>query len=150
MKPIKLDIDPDRLAALRATYNPAAMTAAEVQSLAAIVPRFGPWNEGIAKTFYEPTGPMQGKDRERCLIALLASDGAALSLVIHVYRGLMEGLSPKEVVQIVGLVACYTGLPKLTFGIEVLHRAFRVLEGLAATESRLPGAVISALVQEFL
>lgn len=146
MKP-KLTLDPDRLAALRAAYTPEAMSAAQAGTLTAMVPRFGPWNDGIVRTFYDPAGPMKAQDRERCLIALHLASGPPVSLAIHVYRGLMEGLTPEEMVQMVGLVACYAGLPRLTSGLEVLHRTFRALEALAAAEPRGPGAIVPGLVR---
>ena len=58
------------------------------------------------------------EDRERCLVAVLASREAGLALAIHVYIALMEGVSPQEIAHILLLVGIYSGIDHLTGGLK--------------------------------
>jgi alkylhydroperoxidase/carboxymuconolactone decarboxylase family protein YurZ len=149
MKDIGTILAEDRLGALRAAYDHDAMTAAEVQVVSTVVPQFRGWNEEIARTFYQRPETLAPRDRERCLIALITCSGPPVSLALHIYWGLMEGLSVAEVVQTIGLAGCYGGLPKASFGIEVSCRVLKALGELPATGDLKPPAVLSALVREF-
>lgn len=146
MKDLASVLAPERLRALREAYVPGQMTAANVRAVAAAAPRLGPWNEEVGRTFYDPSGPLAPADRERCLIALTASMGFAIPTAIHMYWGLMEGLSVEEIAQIVGLVGCYAGLPRISFGLEMAHRTLTVLNDTASPLD--PASIVTALIAE--
>jgi alkylhydroperoxidase/carboxymuconolactone decarboxylase family protein YurZ len=116
---------------LRAAYDPSVMRAAMLETIVRSYPPLDEWNRAIASTFYGETSPISARDRERCLIALLTQSGAELSLAIHVYWGLMEGMPVAEVAHTIGLAASYSGVPRLAFGLPLLER---VLTRLAAVD----------------
>jgi alkylhydroperoxidase/carboxymuconolactone decarboxylase family protein YurZ len=70
---------------------------------------------------------MQPKDRERCLIAVLASRDAGLNLAIHIYVGLMEGLSPQEIADVIFLGGIYTGVDRISDGLAAEMRTLDTL-----------------------
>jgi alkylhydroperoxidase/carboxymuconolactone decarboxylase family protein YurZ len=141
-------LDDRQLARLRVAYAPPVMRTAMLNAIAVGYPPLLPWNEAIAKTFYDDPEPLSAANRERCLIALLTHTGPQLSLAIHVYWGLMEGLSVAEVCHIVGLAACYGGVPRLALGLPVVERTLRVLSTLegAQVDSQ---SVLLTLVSEY-
>jgi alkylhydroperoxidase/carboxymuconolactone decarboxylase family protein YurZ len=124
-------LDEVQLQQLRAAYDPAVMRAAMLEAIGRTYPPLDEWNRAIAATFYGDDGPIAPRDRERCLIALLTQSGPELSLAIHCYWGLMEGLTVPEVSHTIGLAASYAGVPRLAFGLPLLER---VLTRLAAIE----------------
>jgi len=149
MKDLGAILEAERLGALRAAYDHDAMIGANVRAVARMVPRLGAWNEEIGRTFYGRSGPLAPADRERCLIALIGSTGPALPLAVHMYWALMEGVGVEEIVQIVGLAACYGGLRQLALGLEVLDRMLRLMNEMAAKSRRDPDAVLEALLRAF-
>ena len=87
----------------------------------------------IRVEFYDlSTRAMTPKDRERCLIAILASRDAGLNLAIHIYLGLMEGLSAPDIAEILFLSGAYTGVDRLSDGLVVEWRTLDVLRQLAS------------------
>src|SRR5581483_5047645 len=52
-------------------------------------------NDGVAH--------VTAANRERCLVTLLAAHGNAFQLAVHVYVGLMEGITPEELADLVFL-----------------------------------------------
>lgn len=136
------------LAKLRQAYDPAVMSAANVGALATAYPPLGPWAAETAGTFFERPGPLSAKDRERCVIAFLALTGPPMSLGVHVYWGLMEGLGVDEICHVMALAACYGGLPKVAQGLIVVEKLARQLAVIAQTEDCGPRRVLTALVEE--
>ena len=63
--------------------------------------------------------PMSAQDRERSIIAILASTETdpGLLLAVHFYWGLAVGLAPKDIAETLLLVATYSGLPHWTVSI---------------------------------
>lgn len=130
MQDLRRILSDTRLADLRAAYEPNVMRAAMLQTIVEGYPPLDEWNRSIASTFYGETSPISPRDRERCLVALLSQTGQRLSLAIHVYWGLMEGLNVAEVCHSVGLAACYGGVPRLADGLPVIDRVLQVLQQL--------------------
>jgi hypothetical protein len=147
MKDIRTLLDAERLLALRDAYDHDEMAAANVKAVATLAPQLGRWNEEIARTFYDKSGPLAPAQRERCLITLIGYTGSPMSMAIHVYWGLMEGISVDEIVQIVGLVGCYGGLPKSASGLDVAYRTLSVLDEIDG--ERRSSSVVTALIREF-
>jgi ubiquinone/menaquinone biosynthesis C-methylase UbiE/alkylhydroperoxidase/carboxymuconolactone decarboxylase family protein YurZ/uncharacterized protein YbaR (Trm112 family) len=74
-----------------------------------------------------PRTALSVRDRERCLIALLASRGADRNLALHIYIALMNEISPEEIAHILFLAGIYTGVDNLAKG---LAAEVKVLEAL--------------------
>jgi alkylhydroperoxidase/carboxymuconolactone decarboxylase family protein YurZ len=137
----------EQLQALRGDYDAEAMVAANVQAVSALVPQFASWNQAVGETFYGPRSPLAPAERERCLVTLLIQQGSPVPLAIHMYWALMEGVEVDELVQIVGLTACYAGMPRLAFGLQTLQRLLLVLAGARPTGG--PSAMVSTIVGAF-
>ena len=111
-------------------------------------PPLASWSQSIDATFYAPPEPMTPSDRERCLIAMLTCTGAALPLGIHMYWGLMEGLSLNEIASIAALAAVYAGVPKLVTGFAVMEIVAKTLRDLGEGDALGPAQVVAALVTQ--
>ena len=111
---------------LRKAYRPEDAVQILSSGMPALDDRTAKYIDAIRKAFYEGTA-MQPKDRERCLIAVLASRDAGLNLAIHIYLGLMEGLSPGEIADIIFLGGIYTGVDRISDGLAAEMRTLTVL-----------------------
>lgn len=99
-----------------------------------------------------PRSRLSAADRERCLIALLASQRTDFTLAVHVYLALMEGVSPEEIANVLLLAGIYSGADSFNSGLKVLEKAMEALEALAASKDREQlkiGAVFTKLVAVF-
>jgi alkylhydroperoxidase/carboxymuconolactone decarboxylase family protein YurZ len=105
----------------------------------------------IRKAFYDGgAGSMSAKDRERCLIAILASRDAGLNLALHVYCGLMEGLSPQEIADVIFLGGIYTGVDRISDGLAAEMTTLTVLAHTAVPPmSCTVSQVVQALIAAF-
>jgi alkylhydroperoxidase/carboxymuconolactone decarboxylase family protein YurZ len=148
MKELGAVLGDEALIRLRGAYRPEQMAAANVTGMGQLFPPLAEWNAQVARTFYADEA-LRPIDRERSLITLLTYTGPPISLAVHFYWGLMEGLSVDEIGRIVGLVGCYGGLPKCVQGLLVLERLLNLLRGVAASDERAPAAVLEALVRDF-
>lgn len=83
-----------------------------------------------------PTTGINGADRERSIIAILASQPNALFLAIHLYWGLAEGLSVNDICQIMLIVGGYSGFSCYTNGLNTLYKTLRALK--SAVENGQP------------
>lgn len=98
-----------------------------------------------------PTTRMIGKDRERVVIALLASQPNAEFLAIHLYWGLVEGLSVNEISQIILVVGGYNGYSFYTNGLSVFAKTLTALksscdDGQPVTPEQALAAIQTAFV----
>lgn len=78
-----------------------------------------------------PTTGISGKDRERVVIALLASQPNTYFLAIHFYWGLVEGLSVDDMCRILLIVGGYNGYSLYTNGLTVLGETLMALRSVA-------------------
>lgn len=132
---------------LRAKYNPEQLRAANARAFEQIYPPLAPWAQAAASTFFR-NGPLRPRERELCLITLLAHRAPGVSLANHVYWALMEGVTIAEICEAIGLAGCYGGLPTYTNGVLVLQRTLHILRHLAADTAHDSQAVLAKLVQE--
>ena len=136
------------LASLRAHYSADFMLAASRASVAAPHPASGPYVEAVIKGFYDGAR-MAPRERERVLVALFAAQSVApsLFLAVHLYWGLMEGLSVDDLADTMGLSGLYTGLAHYTAGLKTLRITLDALAALATTSGAKldPAAVVGAL-----
>lgn len=134
--------------ALRAQYAPEFMLAASRYAVAAPYPPNAGYVEWIIGSLYDGKR-IAAKDRERTLIALLASQstGHSLLLAVHLYWGLMEGLTVAEIADTLALSGVYLGLPHYTAALGTLSGTLKILGFLAARpEAKLdPKVVVGAL-----
>ena len=63
--------------------------------------------------------PLAPRDRERCLIVMLAERHQTLTLGIHIYWGLMEGLHLPEICQTLLLAGGYSGIDTYSMGLRL-------------------------------
>ena len=104
------------LTRLRQQYDAQLMGAMMGAVLTTTYPASTPYVDTIGALFYGgPTANMTGAalsaaNRERCLIALLATRGAGLNLALHIYLALAAHVSPEEIAQILLLVGTYSGV----------------------------------------
>jgi alkylhydroperoxidase/carboxymuconolactone decarboxylase family protein YurZ len=136
------------LSKLRAAYEPAVMSQGNAAALRDIYPPLSSWGDEVSATFYDRPGPLTAKDRERCIVGLVTMLGATLPLAIHVYWGLMEGLSVEEICHTIGLSACYGGLPKASHGLLVVDRTLALMNRVSETSPDAQ-AVLESLIAEF-
>jgi hypothetical protein len=148
---ITLILSDAQVAKLRADYVAEVMLASGRNSVANAFPPAAGYVHWVIGHLYDPA-TMPPKERERCLIALLAqSDPASFTLAIHVYWGLMEGLSVTDILTTLALTGAYAGMQRYATGQATTRRALATLAKLLATpDARLdPGSIVLALVQEF-
>jgi len=138
-KPQRLNnILPSRvLRDLRKNFNRTEMNN-QLEQLFKVYGVTNKYIEDIRKVFYDRHQPrvapnsLTVSDRERCLIALLASRGGQFPLAVHLYLGLMEGLSPEEIANILFLTGIYTGQDNLALGLFTLETTLATLKGIGA------------------
>ncbi len=101
------------------------------RGIPALDDRTATYIDAIRSAFYDGT-EIRPKDRERSLIAILSSRDAGLDLAIHVYLGLMRGLSPGEIADIIFLGGIYTGVDRMSDGLAAeMEKRFTVLAQVA-------------------
>jgi alkylhydroperoxidase/carboxymuconolactone decarboxylase family protein YurZ len=109
-------LQPEQLEMLRKAYRSEDVIQILSKGIPGLDERTAGYINAIRSAFYEGTA-MQPRDRERCLIAVLASRDAGLNLAIHIYIGLMEGLSPQEIADVIFLGGIYTGVDRISDGL---------------------------------
>lgn len=143
---VRVSLDERKLADLRAAYDRNAMRAVMSDAFIRRYPPLADWCRGIDSTFYAGSTPMAPANRERCLVAMLACLGASVPLGIHIYWGLMEGLSLDEMTAIVSLAGCYGGVPRLVTSFAVMEVVGSTLQALDEQGPMDPERVLDALV----
>lgn len=133
-------LSPERMARLRKGFDEATMSALATDVLvrkysesARIVyaiqdSLFGTGRDGNAP----PLADLTDREREACLIVILASQRAKLQLAVHIYWGMMNSISPDEVAGLLMLTGVYTGLGRQTQALDVLRDTSTALDGIVA------------------
>jgi len=128
----------DQLRMLRADYNDKEMIAVLSSGIPGLDQRTTNFVTAIRQAFYggedqfyAEDETMSAKDRERCLIAVLASRDAGLNLALHIYVGLMAGLSPQQIADVIFLCGVYTGVDRISDGLHVEMTTLEVLKRIA-------------------
>ena len=150
MQDLRTVLSSDALNKLRDGYDASAMRTAMLTATVEPYPPLARWNEAIADTFYGDESPLAPIDRERCIIALLAHNGAQFSLAVHLYWGLMEGLSVNELCHIIGLAACYAGIPSVGNSYPVLAKVLTTMSRISETSRYGSLDVVERLVAELV
>lgn len=138
-----------------AAYDPKILAAAISGGLGRDYPPIEPYLEGIGKTLYpefdaqNPASPLSPPNRERCLVALLASRSRTVELAIHAYMAIANRVYPPELCHIVVAAGAYTGVDTVGIALGVLKKTFTVLKKLADDDTVDPGTVIARLLPAF-
>ena len=128
-----------KIVLLRGAYRRDAALGLLNSVLPAIYDKAREYSDTVARAFYGPLPPDQGpewrdalslQDRERCLIALLASRRAEVELAVHIYLAVMEEMSPEEIANILMLVGMYTGLDNFSHSLRVEAKTLDVLNAI--------------------
>jgi hypothetical protein len=139
------------LAELRAQYDGEMILRMALANLESTDPRTAPYTTFVGDEVYR-SPRMRPIDRERCLIAILVQSAQAMPLAMHVYWGLMEGLSTDDVLQTVLLAGMYGGLRCHTSSEMIVRECFLLLNELGEKGGEAAGtaAVANALLARFL
>jgi alkylhydroperoxidase/carboxymuconolactone decarboxylase family protein YurZ len=126
-------------------------------TLPAAFPTARPYIDAIAEAFSVDLPADRGRstrtrlsreDRERILIALLASRGERLNLAVHIYVALGLEITPQEILHILLLTGVYTGLPNFASSLNVVTDTFGFLERLGVSELH-PATILERLRKAF-
>ena len=137
---------------LHKNYSDAAALAAIGGIIGGRYAEAADYSRSIVKAFYDPADlppenappyrtALTQSDRERCLIALLVSQGETLTLALHIYLALMLEISPAEIGHIIFLTGVYSGASRYADALLVAGDTLQLLEGLAPT-SPTPETVV--------
>jgi alkylhydroperoxidase/carboxymuconolactone decarboxylase family protein YurZ len=74
---------------------------------------------------------ISAQDRERCIIAILASRGNVRNLAVHIYVALMLNVTPEEIADIIFLAGVYSGVPAVADGLDTQIKTLQALENVA-------------------
>jgi alkylhydroperoxidase/carboxymuconolactone decarboxylase family protein YurZ len=135
---------------LRRSYKPEGLLAATRGTLAKAYPPGAAYVGSLVDALYGPE-PVAPRDRERSLIALLAARQEQRNLAIHIYWGLMEGLTLDEVCHTLLLAGAYTGIPCYATAILIHQKTCGILQKIAAgpVEGHAPLAIGGKLIEAF-
>lgn len=129
---------------LKKGYKVATMKAAASATVGKLYPPGAPFATGVVDWLYG-SRPISPKDRERCLIALLCQRQDGALLAVHIYWGLMEGLTLNETCHTLLLAGAYTGIPNYSSGLMTLTKTCAILkQAVGAGETQVP-QVLEAL-----
>ncbi|MCB9548271.1 MAG: hypothetical protein H6706_20830 [Myxococcales bacterium] len=132
---------------LRAGYDAAVMLAGSQAAVNQHYAGAAPLASFLGKSVYDPA-VMAPTDRERCILTLLATKPHALTLGVHVYWGLAEGLSLRDVYQVFMVAAGYAGVDAYAVPAFLLQRRILpLLKHLAEADTPDTRVVLAALVE---
>lgn len=139
------------LTTLRAGYDREGMVKGATGAVARHYAGAAPLMQFFQSELYAPER-MEPKDRQRCLLAILAPRGHALTLSVHVYWGLAEGLSLRDIYQVLLLTAAYSGIDAFATSAFILQKqTLPLLKSLMAEggEAAATPNVLRHLVEKF-
>lgn len=129
---MRATLSPQALSRLRARYDSRAVTGSAATATAALFSDAAPLFASLTGVFFERQDLLSPAERELLVIALFSDGVPAWMLAVHVYLGLMEGLTPEKVAASALLAATYRrGVAAFTQAIAVISRALSVLSRLS-------------------
>jgi len=152
-----------QITALVAGYRqkPAVLANAAEATYSGLYPEGSPALNGFIDAVFThgsppapPTSGIRGADRQRSIVAILASRASVAELAVHLYCGIGEGVTVEELCQTMLLVGGYSGYANYTAGLQVLSRTLKALHGLfpaagGALDPVDPGLALKAIQKEF-
>jgi alkylhydroperoxidase/carboxymuconolactone decarboxylase family protein YurZ len=148
-------------ATLQKGYTRAKMTAAMSDNVPKLYEGATGYLNAILDAFYsdlpsDDASPLHRvelslRDRERVLIAILASQNDGAALAIHMYSAIMEGITNGEIAHILMLAGAYTGVSHFTRALFVQKVLIEVLTQVASdpTSDLEPKTVVGKILQRF-
>ena len=146
------------LATLRSAYRAADMIEKAHGASVDTFPPAGAFANFLLDYFYEAGSgstpasaePWTPAERELVLLGLLSSRlmGRGLNLALHVYWGLMVGLSVQRIADTLTLAGIYSGMQSFTGSLGVLKGTLLVLHGTASIDPST-NAIVGLLITRF-
>ena len=142
------------LQTVTSSYNAVTMGTLLPASLITHYPPISPYLGAIGQELYPefkplPAGPLSAANRERCLVALLASRSRRLELAIHIYLALVNGVSAAELAHICLATGIYTGVDTVGSAFDVMQGTLEKLKALAQGSTADPLSVLVGLAAVF-
>lgn len=140
--------DEQHLKVLRAAFDRGGMIRATGGLLDQINPAGAPYIDNMVSLLYSGD-PVSHDDREKVLIAILAMRGEPLTLGIHLYWAMMEGMSLAQIGMTLLIVSGYAGVPVYTDAILTLKTTCETLRDCVARGAVASEQVKGALIATF-
>jgi len=121
----------EELERLREGYDRAAMWAGARRAVVMPFPPTERWLEFLGAELYDPER-FEPRERERVLIGIFAGRPEEMTLSVHAYWGLAEGLSVEDIARTLALSGMYTGIGNYTLSMGILRRTLVTLKDLCA------------------
>jgi alkylhydroperoxidase/carboxymuconolactone decarboxylase family protein YurZ len=149
------------IAVLREGWNDARRQQVNDALTGGVIAHYGAsvhYADAIAELLYQgnpselfsgPRKKLSPADRQRCLVAVLASRRERFPLAIHTYIALMEAVDPEEIQNILFLVGVYQGVPSMVSGIDIELDVLEQLRVMVEKGERDPGAIIPDLKAKY-
>jgi len=143
---IDAGLNEDQLLALRDAYQRETMLGVLSKGMPSKDARTTGYITNIRQAFYDSGAPMKPQDRERSLIAVLAARDAGFNLALHIYIGLMEGLTPQQIADIIFLGGVYTGVDRISDGLGALVKTLAALKSLSDGDMCTPNCTVDQVI----
>jgi len=157
----------DDLERLRASFDEATMSATASAVLIAEYPESQLYVTAIHDSLFgagpdgtePPLAGLSAKERETSLIVLMAAQRTTFELAIHIYWGLMQGLTQDEVAGLLMLCGVYAGIGSQTTGLQTMRQTLTGLKQAVLNDGDSPSkgdqdpleviTVLGSIVAEF-
>jgi len=144
---------------LRGAYKPEEMSSILTTTLPDVYHASKGYIEAITHRFFgklppeaprpgQPRKELSAEDRERCIVALLASRGEGFTLAVHIYMALMAGVSPQEIANIILLAGIYSGVSNFTDGLLTEVKTLGTLASVAKDGANFGAAAVFGALQK--
>ncbi len=120
-------LTPAEIEVLRGGFSDSRMLSTLTQVLRETYAPMGGFLDWTQSSLYNPD-VLSPRDRERTLIALLCSQPMDTALSVHLYWGLVAGLSPGEIAQTLMLCGTYLGVPAYSRGVTLFQQVLHFLK----------------------
>jgi alkylhydroperoxidase/carboxymuconolactone decarboxylase family protein YurZ len=138
----------DQIAALRSGFVNAEVVAAGNASLAGPIPQARAWVESTSSYFFATPDNMGPTHRELCCLTVLTALKSPSELAVHVYWGLMVGLTVNQIADAIFLGGNYGGVSAYSQAVKAATVTLQTLATLATSATSggaSPDAVKQAL-----
>ncbi|EAU67496.1 carboxymuconolactone decarboxylase family protein [Stigmatella aurantiaca] len=152
-------LTPEELEGLRRGFSPEGMIEPSRQTLVGAFPPIQGYANSFLSYFFSEAKPASGEEisslspleRERILITLqvLRMNGNGRFLAIHLYWGLMTGLSVQQIADQLFLIGVYAGLSCYTAAIATFQTLLRHLKQCVASGDVQAPSILAATAQWF-
>ncbi|MBU0506138.1 MAG: carboxymuconolactone decarboxylase family protein [bacterium] len=140
----------EEITALREGYDRDVMNAIIKQAITEPYPKAKGWTNFVMDDLYG-NDMLSPKEREIAVMSHLAARGEFPTLAVHIYWGLMEGLEPEDIANILVIAGNYSGISNYIQGIKTMQKTLNMLKDLTtdAKEALLLQKVLPELLALF-